>query len=449
MITNKARKPGLANIVLLYVFGAAISLYPLVAQFAQPVIVVSFLVILLVVLYNIFLLYRPFPNSQLFVVISVLTLVYVVWLCVAVLYDNDMAYALQDSLGFAIYLFITPVFFLFIRLNNLHQQLHCFLIQLSTLIAGLSLGIISWYYLSFGSIQSESLNAMNAFIKTLHLNWIIDNNAGFLGLYTYAAHFLLLGIGLAFYNYYIHNKKRYLYLMILFSFGVFADGHRALVVSLFLLLVLLLPLFKKKFSASKIVVVLTIVTVPMLWILVANIDWFLSRFNFSESDPSSMARYLQIPALLDKFTESPIMGNGFGSFASVIRSSERPFSYEVDFLATLMKLGLVGSMLYFGAYLYMLNMARRFGGDLGYILFCVGLSFLFYMGTNGGLAMSSDSAIFHMFLFVFISSSIIRVRIKLKQNILENKSKIFSLTQAMPAQNYKRSVSAELETKFD
>jgi hypothetical protein len=68
-----------------------------------------------------------------------------------------------------------------------------------------------------------------------------------------------------------------------------------------------------------------------------------------------------------------------------------------------MKLGIVGSVLYFGAYLCMLNRSRRGGGALGYILFCVGLAFLFYMGTNGNSAMSTDSAVFHMFIFLLIA----------------------------------------------
>jgi hypothetical protein len=420
---TKASEAGLTNIILLYVFGSAIALYPPLAQFAQPVIFVSFLAILLTVLYRIFFFRQPISNSVLFKLVSIFSVVYVVWLFVAALYANNIAYALQDSLGFPIYLLVMPIFFIFIQSNKLHRHLLQFLIYLCSFIASISLGIILWYYASFGAVEAESLVVMNAFIKSLNLNWMIDNNSGFLGLYTYTAHFLLLGIGLAFFNYYVCKKKIYIYLMLLFGFGVLADGHRALVVSMFLLIIFLFPLIKNAFRFKNIIASVVIVALPLLLVFVANFDWILDRFNFTGTDPSTLERFLQIPALLDKIMESPIMGNGFGSFAKIIRNQERPFLYEVDFLATIMKLGLLGSLLYFGAYLYVLDLARRKGGVLGYILFSVGLSFLFYMGTNGGLAMSPDCAIFHMFLFILISLSISRnFECELKHDYSSNKT---------------------------
>ncbi len=399
-------KPGLANIALLYIFGVSFTLYPPLAQYAQPFIAVSFTAIFLVVLVNIFLLNRPILNSILFKITIMFTLIYIGWLLVATLHENNMAFALQDSLGFAIYLFVMPVFFIFICFCRLHQHLVNFLIQLCAFISVISVAIVLWYYTSFGSVESESLGQLNLYVKLLGLNWIIDHNGGFLGLYTYTAHFLLLGIGLSFYNYYITHEKKHIYFMLLFGFGVFADGHRALVVSMFLLILFLLPLIKARVSFKRMAFYLCLVVIPLFFTLVINFEWLQDRFNFTTSDASTLERFLQVPALLDKITENPLFGSGFGSFASIIRSTERPFSYEVDFLATIMKLGIVGSVLYFGTYLYMIDAARRLGGDIGYILFCVGISFLFYMGTNGGLAMSSDSAIFHMILFVLISLSL-------------------------------------------
>lgn len=395
-------------VVLLYVFGTAIALYPPLAQFSQPIIIASFLLILLVVLYEIIFSKRSIPNSALYGVVGVLSFVYIFWLYIAILYDNNITYALQDSLGFAIYLFLTPVFFIFIRLNKLDRQFLNLSTRLSTFIASISLGIVVWYYISFGAVEAESLLAMNVFIKSLGLNWMIDNNSGFLGLYTYTSHFLLLGIGLAFYNFYTYKKPVYLYLIILNAFGILADGHRALVISMLLLMFLLLPLIKQVLPFKKLITYFLIVTILLLVAVALNFEWIQERFNFSASDDSTLERFLQIPALLDKIMDSPIFGSGFGSFARVIRSTERPFSYEVDFLAVIMKLGFFGSLLYFGTYLYMLDVARRFGGVLGYVLFCVGLSFLLYMGTNGNQAMSTDSAVFHMFLFILIALSVKR-----------------------------------------
>lgn len=402
----KDRNISLTNVVLLYLFGTTIALYPPFAQYARPILAICFSAIFFVVIFDMLFLCQNIPKSVLFKVASALGLIFIIWLLVAVLKENDLAYALQDSIGFAIYLIVMPVLFVFIKLKKLSLILFDFLINLSIFIASLSFGIVIWYYFSFGIVESESLNAMNAYIKSQGLNWVIDNNSGFLGLYTYTAHFLLLGIGLSLYKYYRFKNPNYLYLIVLFCFGVIADGHRALVVSMILLMLLLIPIIMRMIAIKKLTLYSFVVASTLLLMLVVNFEWVKERYNFTLSDYSTHERFLQIPSLLNKIMESPLWGSGFGAHTSVIRNQERPFLYEVDFLATVMKLGLIGSLLYFGSYLYFLDKGRRLGGVFGYILFCVGLSFLFYMGTNGGLAMSPDTAIFHMFLFILISLSL-------------------------------------------
>lgn len=398
-------KASLANKALLYAFCASIALYPPLAQFVQPVILLSFVLILFAVAYGIAFQAKPVSYTLLFPVVGVLTAIYAVWYMVAILHGNNLVYATQDSLGFVLYL-LTPILFIFIKANHLEQVFARFLNQLCILIAGVSLAIVLWYYASFGAVEAESLVALNAVITSLGLNWMIDNNAGFLGLYTYTGHFLLIGVGLSFYNYCVEKRVVHLLLIVLFGFGVLADGHRALVVSYLFLLALLFPLYTMAFPLKKIVFYSVLAVLALALVMASNMEWILERFNFSESDVSTMERLTQIPALLDKIAQHPVMGNGFGSFAKVIRNQDRPFYYEVDFLATLMKLGVIGTVLYFGAYLYMLDYGRRLGRQAGYVFFCVGLAFFFYMGTNGGTAMSPDSAVFHMFLFILIGIAV-------------------------------------------
>ena len=209
----KDRNISLTNVVLLYLFGTTIALYPPFAQYARPILAICFSAIFFVVIFDMLFLCQNIPKSVLFKVASALGLIFIIWLLVAVLKENDLAYALQDSIGFAIYLIVMPVLFVFIKLKKLSLILFDFLINLSIFIASLSFGIVIWYYFSFGIVESESLNAMNAYIKSQGLNWVIDNNSGFLGLYTYTAHFLLLGIGLSLYKYYRFKNPNYLYLI--------------------------------------------------------------------------------------------------------------------------------------------------------------------------------------------------------------------------------------------
>jgi hypothetical protein len=76
-------------------------------------------------------------------------------------------------------------------------------------------------------------------------------------------------------------------------------------------------------------------------------------------DASDVVRVDQADALLAGFTAHPILGMGFGAYASsLVRSDDSPFSYELVFYALLMKVGLLG-VLALGATLFIsLNIVR-------------------------------------------------------------------------------------------
>lgn len=407
MITTyaRSREPNTVAAMVMYLFCTSLALYPLLAQFAGPFIVLGFAGILCNLMFKIFFSKLHIEESPIYKMVGVMFVVYAIWIFIALVLGNDNGYIFLDSQGFLIYL-VTPFLFVFIIDNGLERKFVSYLFNLCLLIAGLSALIIVGYLLIVGPPDSESLFVMNAFLDSYGLNWRIDNNSGFLGLYTYTGHLLLIGTGLSFYRYTQTGRLREIFFIALFAFGMFADGHRALMLSLILLVALMLPLIARIIGLQKMLSILGVfLLICMIGAFIGG-DWFAERFNFTSDDASTLERFLQIPALFDKISERPFFGSGFGAFARVIRSSERPFSYEVDFLATWMKLGLVGAALYFGTYLAALNRARMSGGPLGYVLFSVGLAFFLYMGTNGNSAMSTDSAVFHMLLFVLIALNI-------------------------------------------
>jgi len=136
----------------------------------------------------------------------------------------------------------------------------------------------------------------------------------------------------------------------------------------------------------------------------------MERFTDIFGDNSSVAllddaRAEQIMPLFDKIEEAPILGNGFGSSASLIRNSERPFMYELDYLAVFMKLGLIGGFFYFSAYIYLmyLGVKKARVSNSRIIYFFAGLAYFFYAGTNGGFAMSVLSTMFHLYLMIGLS----------------------------------------------
>lgn len=60
------------------------------------------------------------------------------------------------------------------------------------------------------------------------------------------------------------------------------------------------------------------------------------------SDTSADERYEQVEPLISAWQSSPLWGKGFGAAASLIRSDDAPYSYELTMLALLMKMGIVG-----------------------------------------------------------------------------------------------------------
>jgi hypothetical protein len=76
-------------------------------------------------------------------------------------------------------------------------------------------------------------------------------------------------------------------------------------------------------------------------------------------------RLYQIKSLLEAWSNHPVLGKGFGSHADYIRVESAPFSYEMVGFALLMKLGVVGILLWIVSagfiLLYAFQVAWRWG----------------------------------------------------------------------------------------
>ena len=388
--------------MLLYVLCGSLVLYPLLEKFLAPVIGIAYFFAAVPLVMRLWSNGFRVPRTYLGWVWAIYSMVYVIWYAIALLHGNIGAYISQDSLGFLLYFGALPILFLYIKFSGLESTFSQFIVDCSTLIATLSVAVVAGYYVVFGEVDGDSLLLLNDFLATLGLTWQIDSNSGLLGVYTYTGHLLLLGIAIVLYRYTLFPRRKDLALVALYFVGIVLDGHRALVVASVLQLLILAPRLFGGVSISKKIVLVTVLVVAPTIAALLGLDWIQSRFDFTTNDPSTEERYAQIPALLDKIMQDPLLGSGFGSVAGYVRSAERPFSYEVDFLATAMKLGVLGSLIYFGTYLAALVYGFRSSGRAGLFLLSAGLSFFFYMGTNGGQAMSTDSAIFHIFIFLLI-----------------------------------------------
>jgi hypothetical protein len=73
---------------------------------------------------------------------------------------------------------------------------------------------------------------------------------------------------------------------------------------------------------------------------------FLQAFSY-DNELSAQLRFIQFESLIDGWMKSPIFGVGHGGSASVIRSSDQPWAYELSYVALLFHTGVVGAICYF------------------------------------------------------------------------------------------------------
>jgi len=89
---------------------------------------------------------------------------------------------------------------------------------------------------------------------------------------------------------------------------------------------------------------------------------FIRHFQaaFSAED----ARSAQKGYLVDAFLKSPVFGSGFGGYAAVLRSEERPWTYELTYYQMLFNLGITGAATLAGLFsvylIFVVKLLRRY-----------------------------------------------------------------------------------------
>lgn len=114
------------------------------------------------------------------------------------------------------------------------------------------------------------------------------------------------------------------------------------------------------------------------------------------SERANRTRFIQIDKLLDRWKEKPILGWGYGSSAgNYLRSiKETPYSYEMAGVALLMKIGLIGMLMwvsFFGYLIYyilkVLGTKSRDAISVIYIIIALGISsqFNYFLFNSTGM----------------------------------------------------------------
>ena len=147
--------------------------------------------------------------------------------------------------------------------------------------------------------------------------------------------FILFPIMIAYYNW----EKINLPWSAFYGLATFATGTRAFFGVGALLIVI--ALLRKK----------PVLTVPaIIGTIGVAANYMLTHpelriFDFFSDFTSLSARYVQFFSLMNLFWQNPIFGAGFGANASIIRSIDSPFSYELTYVALLAKLGIIGAII--------------------------------------------------------------------------------------------------------
>ncbi len=104
------------------------------------------------------------------------------------------------------------------------------------------------------------------------------------------------------------------------------------------------------------------------WTIMGQLDHLAAGFEF-QYDPAGAERREQFYALIQGWSERPLFGWGFGTFvSSVVRSVDRPWEYELQYVLLLFQTGIVGILLYASGVVWVLFNAMRViraGGEAG------------------------------------------------------------------------------------
>jgi len=178
------------------------------------------------------------------------------------------------------------------------------------------------------------------------------------------------------------SDKLYFLASIFFLVAAFATGTRAVfycaVIAFVVNFITLASLKTKLVGFSACVVLIVVVLSYGLGVTETS-----RIFDIQSVLKPDSARYIQAMSLLESLEGSEIFGSGFGASATVVRSESASFSYELTYIALLMKTGLLG------------------------IIYVTGLLYLIHYSINNSIRhrmikVSSNSSVYVSLLFFFM-----------------------------------------------
>lgn len=279
------------------------------------------------------------------------------YVLIGLLRGNEPNYILKDSLG----LFYYAVGFLIIPFLDKKEQIFNLLkvLFISTLFVNVFL-MVTEAMLINNAIPVDVVNLLVAG-NNLGLYLVNISNTPFYRIMLRAGIFVQMGAVLSFSMLFLKKHRRYKSYLFCFAacliglIILFARGYWiGFLVSVF---IVMLYNMKNKEIRTMFVVFFAMLAIISIFTGVANIrfenafvDRFISSFNFVE-DESNMIRVEQFDMLKNKVLEHPFIGGGYGTYIEgYSRDPDQPYYFELDYMAMLMKFGLIGFVVLAGLF---------------------------------------------------------------------------------------------------
>lgn len=279
------------------------------------------------------------------------SLLAVIWCIIGLVNGSPTIAVIESFRVYFVYMWIYFVITIYISNRDYHQH-----VDKLICVAAVGIGIIALYALAdhvYGLGWLDQTLADDMYLQVgVHDGYVQMNNVN-IGMLTFIIPYLLGRVILE-----QSSSRR------LLSFGLVIAVVSALLASrrIVLLLLVLAPLVtyvvavfagerdkKTRRQVLAFYSILIIITVSSYWLATltspALVEGFLGRvLDIFKNDPES-DRQLQHRGLIEGFTNQYLVGSGFGGMIDVIRSDERPWTFELTYSRLLFNSGLLGIVL--------------------------------------------------------------------------------------------------------
>ncbi len=143
-------------------------------------------------------------------------------------------------------------------------------------------------------------------------------------------------------EYHRFRKYNYIYISIFLLSLLFAYSRALWILTLFILMIYAFTSIGQRVKYKAINYIFSFILIMPILAYTGS-DLLSSRFSNQISASSDTTRVTQSTELYNKFSESVVFGHGLGAYvANIIRDEKEPFSYETQWLALLMQIGVLG-----------------------------------------------------------------------------------------------------------